>query len=120
MVDEVLEIRPARDGLALVTKSSSHGDYYTAFGRLPLERQLMGHWRSRPGLDDMQGLFTLLISPGANFMYGYFTTPDVTGSTVHGTWVLAKQTGIDEPKVQEALRKAQEMLTTRTLGARSP
>ena len=42
MVDEVLEVRPGRNGLIFATKTSSLNDFYTASGHLTLDRQIDG------------------------------------------------------------------------------
>jgi hypothetical protein len=110
MVEEVIEIRPGRNGLSFVTKSSSLEDYYTASGRLSLERQITGKWKSQVTSNDMEGVFVLTVSPTSNFMYGYFTSPDEIGGVVYATWVLAKMTGATEEKIAERLKKGQELM----------
>lgn len=120
MVDEVIEIRPGRNGLSFTTKTSSHEDYYTAFGRLTLEKQITGKWKSREELNDMEGVFILTVHPTSNFMYGYFTSPDQTGGVVYATWVLAKMAeGVDEAKINERLTKAQNLLKLMTVAGPS-
>jgi len=115
MVDEVIEVRPGRQGLTFGTKTSSLGDFYTASGYLTLERQVTGRWKSREGTNDMEGAFLLTVSPTADLMYGYFTTPDTVGAVVFATWVLAKMTGVDEAIVNERIKKAQDRLARTTL-----
>jgi hypothetical protein len=115
MVTEELEIRPGRDGLTFVTKTSSHEDYYSAFGRQLLDRQIAGKWKSRADTNDMEGVFLLTVSPNANFMYGYFTSPDTLGGIVYATWILAKMTGADEAKIRERMKKARETLKATTV-----
>jgi hypothetical protein len=68
----------------------------------------------------MEGVFVLTVSPAANVMYGYFTSPDEIGGVVYATWVLAKTTGadgsvIDQGKLDERLNKAQGMLKLKTV-----
>jgi hypothetical protein len=114
MVDEVIEVRPGRNGLIFATKTSSLNDLYTASGYLTLDRQIMGRWKSREGTNDMEGAFLLTISPTSDLMYGYFTTPDTVGSVVFATWVMAKMTGADEATVNERIRKGQDRLARAT------
>jgi len=120
MVQELLEIRPCRNGISLITKESSLEDFYVAFGILSLERQITGTWKSREEVNDMEGVFVLTVSPAANVMYGYFTSPDEIGGVVYATWVLAKRTAadgsvIDQGKLDERLSKAQGMLKSKTV-----
>lgn len=116
LADEVVEIRPCRDGISIVSKISTKNDYYTAFGRLPMERQIIGEWKSREEDSDMCGIFVLTVSPNADYMYGYFTSPDETGGLAYASWVLAKKAGTDEAKTREWLKKAQRILTRTTIG----
>ncbi|HYJ89134.1 MAG TPA: nucleotide-binding protein [Pyrinomonadaceae bacterium] len=121
MVEEILEIRPGRNGLSFVTKTSSLQDYYTAFGHLALERQIIGKWKSREESNDMEGVFVLTVNPTSNIMYGYFTSPDEIGGVVYAMWVLAKMAGADEARVAERLKKAEELLKQKTvLGPSNP
>ena len=114
MVNEEMSVRTSGDTLTLVTKTSSRDDFYSAWGRIVMERQILGKWKSREGLNNMEGLFILTISPQANFMYGYFTTPDEAGGIVYATWVLAKMGG-PEDEVNERMRKARAMLKKLTI-----
>jgi hypothetical protein len=114
MVDEVIEVRPGRNGLTFATKTSSLNDFYTASGYLTLERQITGRWRSREGTNDMEGAFLLTVSPTSDLMYGYFTTPDAVGAVVFATWVMAKMTGADDATVNERIRKGQDRLARTT------
>jgi hypothetical protein len=120
LVDEDVEIRPYRDGVSIISKRNSHDDNYTAFGRLPMERQIIGEWKSREESSDTCGLFVLTVSPSANYMYGYFTSPDETGGVTYATWVLAKKAGGDETRTNGRLKQAQDILTSTTIGLSSP
>ncbi|MDQ1638851.1 MAG: hypothetical protein QOF62_2190 [Pyrinomonadaceae bacterium] len=125
LVDETLEIRPCRGGILLQTKESTLQDFYTAFGSLSLERQITGTWKSVEAANDMQGVFVLTVLPTANVMYGYFTSPDQIGGVVYATWVLAKMTGADgkpvtPEKLDERIKKAQELLKTKTVSGPTP
>jgi hypothetical protein len=116
LIEEMVEIRACRSGISINSKSGiREDDYYTAFGRLPEERQIIGEWESRAENSDTSGVFILTVSPSANYMYGYFTSPDETGGAVYASWVLAKKAGADETKVNERLKKAQAMLTKTTI-----
>jgi hypothetical protein len=109
-VVEEMYVRTSGDCLSLVTKISSHDDFYTAWGRIVIDRQIIGKWKSHPGKNNMEGVFMLTFSPNANYMYGYFTSPDEKGGIVYATWVLAKMTDADEAEVNERMRKARTLL----------
>jgi hypothetical protein len=90
LIDEDVEIRACRNGISITSKNNSESGNYTAFGSLPLERQVMGDWKYHKGSDETCGLFVLTFSPNAKYMYGVFTSPDETGGVVYAPWVLAK------------------------------
>ncbi len=114
-VTEEMTVWSSGDVIYFVTKTSSHDDNYTAKGRMTLDRQILGKWKSREGTNDMEGVFMLTVSPDANFMYGYFTTPDKKGGLVYGTWTLAKMTGADEAEVEARMADSREMLKESTV-----
>jgi Predicted nucleotide-binding protein containing TIR-like domain len=117
LVEEEVEIRACRNGISIGSKCGTReDDYYMAFGRVPQERQIIGEWKSRAESCDTSGVFVLTVSPGANYMYGYFTSPDEIGGTVYASWVLAKKANIDEAKINERLKTAQNMLRKTTIG----
>lgn len=116
LAEETVDIRPARDGISIVSRGSNHDDYYTAFGRLTQDRQIIGHWRSRADQSAMSGSFLLIMSPNVQYMYGYFTCPDEQGAVAYAGWVLAKTAGADEARIAERLKRAQEMLARTTVG----
>lgn len=118
--DEVVEIRPCRNGISITSTTSSKDDHYTAEGQLPEERQIIGKWTSREEHSDTGGAFILNVSPNSNYMYGYFTSPDETGGVAYASWILAKMTGADETKVNERLKKAHEMLSRTTVSLPVP
>jgi hypothetical protein len=113
--EEVVEIRPARDGISIASKTSKQNDHYTAFGRLPEERQIIGSWQAHAEHSDTSGTFLLNVSPNGQYMYGYFTSPDEQGGVTFASWVLARKAGADDAKIAERLRKAQEMLAKTTV-----
>lgn len=115
LVEEVVDIRPARDGISITSRISNQHDYYTAFGRLPQDRLIIGEWKSRAEDSDTSGTFILTVSPNGQLMYGYFTSHDEQGGLTYAAWVLAKQ-GADEAKVRERLARAREMLARTTVG----
>lgn len=82
MVSEEMYVRTSGDCLNLITKLSSHDDFYTAWGRIVIDRQIIGKWKSVTSKNNMEGVFMLTISPHANSMYGYFTSPDEKGGIV--------------------------------------
>ena len=61
----------------------------------------------------------LTVGPSANYMYGYFTSPDETGGVTYATWVLAKKTGGDETRTNGRLKQAQDILTSTTISLSS-
>lgn len=115
MVDETMYVRTSGDCLYLVTLASSLDDFYTAWGRVVLDRQIIGKWKSRKGSNNMEGIFILTISPHANYMYGYFTSPDELGGIVYATWILAKIHESDETKTAKSLEKARNMIKKTTV-----
>lgn len=115
MVSEMLSIRSSGDCLYFSTKDSSHGDFYTCWGRVALDRQILGKWKSRAGSNDMEGIFILTVSPSGDYMYGYFTSPDVGGATVYATWIVAKTAGADEAKIEKRLASARRRLKQATV-----
>jgi hypothetical protein len=115
MVSEMLSIRSSGDCLYFATKDSSQGDFYTCWGRVVIDRQILGKWKSRAGSNDMEGIFMLTVSPSGEYMYGYFTSPDVGGATVYATWVCAKTVGADEAKIEKRLASARKRLKQATV-----
>lgn len=116
LCEETVEINAARSGISIVSTHNVREDYYSAFGRLPQERQIIGEWKSRVDKCDTRGVFVLNVSPAANYMYGYFTSPDEIGGVTFAGWILAKVTGADETAISARLKKAREMLTRITIG----
>jgi hypothetical protein len=115
MVTEILSVRSSGDCLYFTTKESSHDDFYAGSGRVALERQILGKWKSREGSNNMEGIFMLTVSPSGDFMYGYFTSPDVGGGTVYATWALAKTTDADEARIEKRLASARKRLKLATV-----
>ena len=119
MIEEDVEIRACRDGLAITSINNPHDDSYTAYGREMIERQLAGRWESAAESTNTCGLFVLTVHPSSKYMYGYFTSPDMAGGTTYATWVLAKKAGVDEAKINERLKRAEGMLAKTTVGCLS-
>lgn len=115
MVTDTTSIRSSGDCLYFATKASSHDDFYTSWGHVVLERQILGKWKAREGSNDMEGIFMLAVSPAGDYMYGYFTSPDEGGGTVYATWILAKMTGADEAKIEKRLASARRRLKQATV-----
>lgn len=120
MVTETLAIRTSGDCVYFATNNSSHDDFYTGWGKIALDRQILGKWKSREGTNDMEGLFLLAVSPTGDYMYGYFTSPDVAGGTVYATWALAKMNGADEAKLEKRLTAARKRLKVGTVLGPTP
>jgi len=120
MVTETLSIRTSGDCVYFATKDSSHEDYYTGWGRIALDRQILGKWKSRESSNDMEGIFMLTVSPACDYMYGYFTSPDVGGATVYATWTLAKTAGVDDGKIEKRLASARKRLKHATVLGPTP
>lgn len=57
----------------------------------------------------------IMFGPHANYMYGYFTSPDEIGGIVYATWVLAKVDEEDEAKADKSMKKARDMLKKTTI-----
>lgn len=115
LVTETLSIRTSGDCLYFSTKDSSHEDFYTGWGRIVLDRQILGKWKSRAESNDMEGMFMLTVSPSGDYMYGYFTSPDEGGATVYATWSLAKIAGADEARIERRLESARKRLKHATV-----
>lgn len=115
LVTETLSIRTSGDCLYFSTKDSSHEDFYTGWGRIVLDRQILGKWKSRVESNDMEGMFMLTVSPSGDYMYGYFTSPDEGGATVYATWSLAKIAGADEARIERRLESARKRLKHATV-----
>jgi len=112
---EDVSVRTCGDYLYFATKTSSRECFYTAWGRVVLDRQVIGKWKNRVGTNNMEGVFMLTISPDANLMYGYFTSADPKGGIIYAAWVLAKMAEATEAKVNERMRKARNMLRETTI-----
>ncbi|HKI03560.1 MAG TPA: nucleotide-binding protein [Thermoanaerobaculia bacterium] len=116
MVTEDVEIKPCRDGFSITSVNNPQDDGYKAFGREMIERQLSGRWESVAESTNTRGLFVLTVHPSSKYMYGYFTSPDMTGGLTYASWVLAKKAGADEAKISQRLKQAQDMLARITIG----
>jgi hypothetical protein len=115
MVTEVLSVRASGDCLYFATKDNSHGDNYTAWGRVVSGRQIIGKWKSHEAENNMDGVFMLTFTPLAKFMYGYSTAPDEKGGIVYGSWVLAKMSDADEARAEKRMEHARSMLREATI-----
>ncbi|HYH86349.1 MAG TPA: nucleotide-binding protein [Pyrinomonadaceae bacterium] len=119
-VSEEMSVRTSGDCLYLVTKTSSHDDFYTAWGRMALDRQIIGKWKSFEGTNNMEGIFMLTVSPDANYMYGYFTSPDEIGGIVYASWLLVKMTDSTEAEINERMARARNKLKKITIVGPTP
>ncbi len=116
LASEDVEVRPCRDGLSFTSKMNIQDDYYTAFGKMPQERQIIGEWKSRQESSDACGVFMLTVSPNGNYMYGYFTSQDESGGAKYAGWVLVKKSGADSDKIGDLITRAKDTLTSTTVG----
>ena len=114
IADEEVEIRPCRNGISITSKINRKDDYYGAFGRIPQERLILGEWKSRLDTSDVSKIFMLTVSPSANYMYGYFTSPDELGGVTYAGWVLAKKS-TDETVTRTRLETAEDILRRTTI-----
>lgn len=116
LVSEDVEISACSEGIHIATKSSTlAGDHYAATGCVAQKRQIHGKWESCAESCDTSGIFILTVSPSANYMYGYFTSPDEDDGVTYTDWVLAKKTGVDEVEVGKRLKKGQDRLAKATI-----
>lgn len=116
MVTETIFIRTGGDCVYFVTKNNSENDFYTSCGRVVIDdRQIIGKWKSRADSNNMAGTFMLTLSPRSDYMYGYYSSPDVGGATVFATWILAKTAEADEAKVEQRLASARKRLKAATI-----
>jgi len=116
MVTETISVRTGGDCVYFATLESSDDDFYTSWGRVAVDnRQIVGKWKSREISNNMEGIFMLTVSPRGDYMFGYFTSPDVGGATVYATWVLAKTAGADEAKIEQRLAAARKRLKVATI-----
>src|SRR5690242_15657281 len=115
MVKETLSIRSSGDCLYFATKENSQNDFYTCWGRMSVQSQILGKWKSRAGDNDMMGVFMLTVSPAGDFMFGYFTSPDQGGGTVFATWVCAKVAEGDDAKTERRMASARKRLKQATV-----
>lgn len=116
LADEVVEVKPFRDGLSITSKKNDRDDYYQALGQIVCERQLIGRWKSRPDKSNTEGSFILTIAANSKVMYGYWTAPDTEDRITYGTWVLAKKDGTDDETVKERLKWGHDLLRRMTIG----
>ena len=116
IVEEDVDIAVCSDVISISVRSNPQNDYYSATGRMVLDRQMVGKWKNQRERSDEEGLFMLTVAPSATFMYGFCTGQDATGAPVYGPWVLASKSGLDAAKIDERLRMAEETLRRLTLG----
>ena len=114
VIDDV-EIKAARGGVSIISKNNPAGDYYSCYGRIVHERQILGEWSSRLGNSDAHGAFMLAVNPRGTVMYGYCTALNEHGATVYATWVLAKNNGVDSNTIMERLRFGEQSLNEMTV-----
>ena len=115
MADEIVSIRTCGDCIYFSTRESSKKDFYTSWGRIVQDTQILGKWKSRDGSNNMRGTFMLTVSPRGDYMFGYFTSPDEGGGNVFATWALAKMAEADEAEIERRLASARRRLKKATV-----
>ena len=110
LAEEDIDVKPSKGGLCITNKNNSQNDDYIAQGNLLEERFFMGKWKATRARGSSTGVFMLTINPLGTIMYGYATGLDERFGTVYGTWVLAKKDGANEDKIDERLRRGEELL----------
>ena len=110
LAEEDVDIKPSKGGLCIISRNNSQNDEYIAQGNLVEERFLIGKWKATQPRGSTSGVFLLTINPLGTIMYGYATGLDERFGTVYGTWVLAKKEGASEVKIDERLRRGEELL----------
>jgi hypothetical protein len=114
VIDDV-EVKAARGGVSMISKNNPAGDYYAAYGRIALERQILGEWSSQISNSSAKGSFMLTVNPRGTVMYGYCTALDEHNATVYATWVLAKNNGVDLKTIKERLQWGKQSLNDMTI-----
>jgi hypothetical protein len=112
---EAVEIKAARGGVSISSKHSPVQDDYVAYGRILLEKQIVGDWRNQAGKGGGRGLFLLTVNPRGTVIYGYCTGPDENDGLVYAQWVLAKNDGVDEETIKQRLAHGERLLHSNTI-----
>jgi hypothetical protein len=108
-------VKAARGGVSIISKNNPSGDYYAAYGRIVLERQILGEWSSQISNSSAKGSFMLTVNPLGTVMYGYCTALDEHNATVYVTWVLARNNGVDLKTIKERLQWGEQSLNDMTI-----
>jgi hypothetical protein len=90
LVEEEVEIKPARGMLSIESKNNPKNDNYVAYGKLATGKHFVGEWQSKRDAASAGGAFFLTLHPQGNLMYGYYVSPDNDYKVTHGGWVMAR------------------------------
>ncbi|HEX8688557.1 MAG TPA: nucleotide-binding protein, partial [Pyrinomonadaceae bacterium] len=90
LVEEEVEIKPARGMLCIESKNNPKYDNYVAFGRPATGKHFVGEWQSTRDAASAGGAFFLTLHPQGNLMYGYYVSPADDHKVIHGGWVMAR------------------------------
>ncbi len=110
LAEDEADIVASAGGVCITNKKNTRNDYYVARASLTHERFLVGKWKAVASSGSSSGAFLLTVTPRGNLMYGYATGLSETSGTVYGTWVLAKQDGVNDAQISERLKRGEELL----------
>ncbi len=110
LAEKDIDVKPRQGGICITNKTSSQDDYFIAQGNIAGERFLMGKWKANKPSGSTGGVFVLTINQRGTIMYGYITGLDEMFGTVYIGWVLAKKVGVSEDKINERLKRGEELL----------
>ena len=119
-VNDDVEVSAAMGGIRIANKPLRNTHTYSAYGRVPQDRQIRGEWRHEGGGSFISGLFMLTMNPAADMMSGYCTARNRDDALVFNTWVLAKKNGRSDAALDRELLEGERELRRRTVGIASP
>lgn len=90
LIEEEVEIKPARGMLCIESKNNPKNDNYVAYGRPATGKHFVGEWQSKRDAASAGGAFFLTMHPQGNLMYGYYVSPGDDYKVTHGGWVMAR------------------------------
>lgn len=110
VIDE-LRVSEAPGGI-YIDSLASKIEPYSAKGRF-VNDQIIGEWQHKSGENYVDGTFMLVVSPSANYMYGYCTGRADDNAMTFVTWVMAR--GGTEEEISRLLTRGQQALKERTI-----
>lgn len=110
VIDE-LRVSEAPGGI-YIDSLASKIEPYSAKGRF-VNGQIIGEWQHKSGENYVDGTFMLVVSPSANYMYGYCTGRADDNAMTFVTWVMAR--GGTEEEISRLLTRGQQALKERTI-----